>query len=218
MKRYYYNVGEFTPESECKLALHQYHNDSVFIDTIFHTYKLHPRYSAKERDENGIDYTGFLDHELFNWESSKLEWLNHTILLYNRMREDWDARKEKYQKNDLLEFEEALQWLNNKQEEYLNKSESIDNSPNRNKFEKIKWNGSPTQFGYLFLELKYKGFIDFPKTRGVDSHKKFAKICYEVFEIKGTLGTLEKALTKKGNKLTPANKDAFKIPDIKSLS
>lgn len=214
MKRYYYNVGEFTPDSEHKLAKHQYQNDCVFIDTIFHGYKLHPMYSEKERAENGIDYTGFLDHELFNWENDKLDWIDHTIQLFIRMREEWNAREEDYQKNDLLEFEEALQWLNDKQEEYLNKVGSINNSSN--KIEKIKWLGSPSQFGYLFLELERKGFIEFPKTGGIISHKKFAEICFKVFEIKGKLSSLVKECTK--SSLTPANKDDFKIPERKKLS
>lgn len=85
-------------------------------------------------------------------------------------------------------------------------------------FEKIVWKGSPSQFGYLFLELVKKGFIELPKTRGIYSNTQFAKTCYTVFNIDTTLGTLIKALNPKDNKLTDANRKAFVIPDIKTLS
>jgi hypothetical protein len=83
---------------------------------------------------------------------------------------------------------------------------------------KLKWAGTPAQFGYIFLELEKKGFIEIPKTGGIPSYKKFANICFDLFEIKTTIGNLEKEMNSKSNSLTSANRNDFKIPNKTDLS
>ncbi len=84
--------------------------------------------------------------------------------------------------------------------------------------EKIKWLGSPSQFGYLFLQLIDGGFIELPIGRGNPNYAKLARMCLEKFQIKGKSSSITKELTPKGNSLEPPNRIAFKIPDIKDLS
>ena len=38
------------------------------------------------------------------------------------------------------------------------------------KKDKLKWRGTPSQFGYLFLQLAKKGFIEIPSTSGEASY------------------------------------------------
>lgn len=84
---------------------------------------------------------------------------------------------------------------------------------------KLKWLGSPSQFGYLFQTLVQQGFIEHPKGKGkIDSISKFSNIVIELFDINTTTGTLEKELNPRWNSLTPANKGDFTIPPMKDLS
>lgn len=84
MKRFLYNVEEFTPDSEAELGLSQEANDRSLIAKLFHEFKLDPSYSEYERSKYGIDYIGHLDYQLFNWEGEggKVRWLEHTEDLF----------------------------------------------------------------------------------------------------------------------------------------
>jgi hypothetical protein len=82
MKRYYYEVGEFTPDNEVIIERTQYENDNDFKRELLFDLKLHPIYTVKERVKDFIGYKGYLEKQIFNWDGSKIEWLNHTIDLF----------------------------------------------------------------------------------------------------------------------------------------
>ena len=84
--------------------------------------------------------------------------------------------------------------------------------------EKIKWLGSPSQFGYIILELINNGFIELPIGKGNKNYARVAELCFEKFHIKTKISSLKKEISPSTNSLTFANKDAFKIPNIKDLS
>ena len=84
--------------------------------------------------------------------------------------------------------------------------------------QKLKWNGTPSQFGYIFLELAQNGFIEVPKTGGIDSYSKYAAYCMNLFDINTTQRNLVKELNQKSNSLTYANRKEFKIPERNDLS
>ena len=65
--------------------------------------------------------------------------------------------------------------------------------------------------GFLFLELAKIGFFEIPKTRGQDSYKKFARICFDLFEIDTKLSSFENEMDPRRNSLEDANREAFTI-------
>ena len=84
--------------------------------------------------------------------------------------------------------------------------------------EQIKWLGGPAQFGYLFAQLVQKDFIELPKSKGVGSYTKLAKICFKAFNIDGKQSSLIKELSPNSNSLENVNREPFKIPYRKDLS
>ena len=96
---------------------------------------------------------------------------------------------------------------------------------------KIKWNGTPSQFGYLFLELVKHGFIEPPPHGSEWSYSGLAKQCYQYFHIEskpGKLTTLENLIKelqpdniKTGNRkntLCDSIRAKFTIPDLPDLA
>jgi hypothetical protein len=55
---------------------------------------------------------------------------------------------------------------------------------------KLKWKGTVSQFGYIFLELVFNDFIEIPMTGGSHSYTKYAAYCMNLFDINTTLGNL----------------------------
>jgi len=85
--------------------------------------------------------------------------------------------------------------------------------------QKLKWKGTPSQFGHIFYELAKKGFIDTPMWRGQINKSELARICWGLFEIKSkSIENLAKELSADDNSLTHANKELIKIPHISELS
>ncbi len=72
---------------------------------------------------------------------------------------------------------------------------------------KIKWLGSPSQFGFIIDALVIGGYIERPTS----SFKKDAEFYLNIFDLDTTIGTLEKELNFKGNSITPDNRKQFKI-------
>ena len=81
--------------------------------------------------------------------------------------------------------------------------------------EKIKWNGTPSQFGYLFLELVKNGFIEPPLYNGDPNYTGFARLCFQYFEINTTPGNLEKEMNP--NKNTLSDTKRLKFPNLSDL-
>lgn len=91
-------------------------------------------------------------------------------------------------------------------------SETKNISPNG----KLKWLGTPSQFGFIFQELIGKGFLQPPAT----SYKKMADAFLEHFEIETTSPSLSKELSTNetsGNSLSSNNRSKFKIPNLNQL-
>jgi hypothetical protein len=110
----------------------------------------------------------------------------------------------------ILDYKKILQWLqteNSKQ----NRTESSDSDI------KLRWLGTPSQFGFIFNELAERGFIEIPKTHGKESISKFANICYALFEIDATPGNLAKELNPNKCTLSNTNRKFFKFPNITDL-
>ncbi len=85
-------------------------------------------------------------------------------------------------------------------------------------FQKIKWNGSPSVFGYLFLEFVKHGFIEPPLRNGESNYAGFAKLCYHNFDIKTTLENLIKEMNPGKNQLSNTKQAKFTIPDLSDLA
>jgi hypothetical protein len=97
------------------------------------------------------------------------------------------------------------------------KREALKEEKPKQPFEKIKWNGSPAVFGYLFLELVKKGFITPPLFNGEPNFTALSRLCFEYFEIDTTPENLTKALNEKSNPLSNTKRAKFTIPERSDL-
>lgn len=79
-------------------------------------------------------------------------------------------------------------------------------------YDKIKWKGKPSEFGYLITELIGKGWIELP-TKSTKSYNKSANFLLNLFDIDTTQGNLSKEINpnENGNSLTNDNRDCFRI-------
>ncbi len=78
---------------------------------------------------------------------------------------------------------------------------------------KLKWNGTPSQFGFILLELIDKGYIEKP----AKGYRKTAEILLSHFDIDTTVGTLEKEINPNGNSMALESYTQIKIPNIGKL-
>lgn len=93
--------------------------------------------------------------------------------------------------------------------------------------ERIKWLGSPEQFGYIFGELASKGYIELPTKNGEGVFSKLAELSLMYFELTTTKGknvgkqttpeNLERALNPETNQLSIKGKANLKLPPIMDL-
>lgn len=93
--------------------------------------------------------------------------------------------------------------------------------------EKIKWSGSPEQFGFIFGELAAKGYIELPTKETEGRFSKLAELCLQYFEILSTKGetkgkqttkkNLERAINPRTNNLTIKGKRTLTLPRIEDL-
>jgi hypothetical protein len=83
---------------------------------------------------------------------------------------------------------------------------------------KIKWNGSPSLFGYLFTELAIHGFISFPTHAGDISYSGLAKQLSNHFDIKTTPENLIKEFNPEKNTLSSTKRAKFTIPELSDLA
>ena len=105
-----------------------------------------------------------------------------------------------------------LEWVNEKLVDLKN---SVKPSPSN---EKIKWNGSPSQFGFLISSLVKKGFIDPPLYNGETNFSGLARLCYDYFDIETTIGNLTKEVNPEKNSLSNTKRSKFDIPDLSDLA
>lgn len=104
-----------------------------------------------------------------------------------------------------------LEWVNEKMA-YL--KENAKPAPIN---EKIKWSGTPSQFGYLMNCLVKKGFIDPPLYNGETNFSGLARLCYDYFDIETTIGNLTKEVNPEKNTLSETKRAKFNIPGLSDL-
>ena len=78
---------------------------------------------------------------------------------------------------------------------------------------KIKWNGGPSDFGFLINQLITNGWIDKP----CKSYNDNAKFFLNLFDIDTTVGTLAKELSEKSYSLSPDNEKMIRISHIDKM-
>jgi hypothetical protein len=83
---------------------------------------------------------------------------------------------------------------------------------------KIKWNGGPSDFGFLINQLIKQGWIDKPYKSNKDNAKFFINL-FDIETINGktTIGTLAKELSENSYSLSLENEKMFKIPHIDKM-
>jgi hypothetical protein len=105
-----------------------------------------------------------------------------------------------------------FEWLETKKKEIQQSKISVKQD------EKIKWNGTPSQFAYLFLELVKHGFIEPPLYNGEQNFTGLSRLCYQYFDIQTTPGNLIKEMNPEKNTLSDTKRAKFTIPDISDLA
>lgn len=80
--------------------------------------------------------------------------------------------------------------------------------PTNNQLKKLKWTGTPSQFGFIIDLLIQGGYIKKPTT----SFAKDANIYLSLFDIDTTVATLTKEVSENTNNLEATNRIKFKIP------
>lgn len=73
---------------------------------------------------------------------------------------------------------------------------------------KLKWEGTPSQFGFIIDMLIQGGYLKRPTS----SYKKDAEYYSKIFDIDTTKGTLEKELSEKTNSIITKNRKKIIIP------
>jgi hypothetical protein len=114
-------------------------------------------------------------------------------------------------------YDAILKFIEDQKEHYnkIIELEAKDNS--KEKLKKLKWNSSPSIFGYLFLELANKGYIEFPLRNGELNATGLAKQLFELFEIKSTSETIISEFSAKKQSLSITKKQKFTIPYLSDL-
>ncbi len=103
--------------------------------------------------------------------------------------------------------------------EYLIKLDKLEQFTDRQDLEKIQWKGSPALFGYVFLELVDKGYIEPPLYAGDWNYQGLAKLCFQYFNVKNTtIENLIKEMNPKKNYISETKKAKFTIPPLSDLA
>ena len=80
-------------------------------------------------------------------------------------------------------------------------------------YSKLKWVGTPSQFGFIIDSLIACGFLKRPTS----SYKKDAEYYFALFDIDSTIETLAKELSETTNSLNTSNRKKFIIPSKNEL-
>lgn len=177
-------------------------NTVSFIDEQMDIEEQHPIINKIKEGIEQRKSKGEILNFLNRWQ---MDLINHKKLFY--MDKSLPRRKNR------IEI-----FISNELEYWRTYIEPIEHSKQECTLEKLKWNGTPSQFGWLFLELANKGFIEIPQTAQQNSHSKYAKVCFDLFEIDTTLENLKNELNPKRNSLTYANREEFKIPYLTDIT
>jgi hypothetical protein len=85
------------------------------------------------------------------------------------------------------------------------------------KSNRIKWVGSSSVFGYLFIELVNNGFIEMPLRNGEVNYSAFSRQLMNAFDVPSTEGNLANECNPNKNSLSLVKRNKFSIPRISDL-
>lgn len=153
----------------------------------------------------------FLDFHYGDYEGNKRDFLDELVSLVEICLDQQALPDLSYHERIGLEINIriAKEWIYNEKQE-LNKIKPSN---------KVKWNCKPELFGWLFMELVNKGFIEAPLRSGETNYAALARFCNEHFELKSTttLGNMERVLNPDKNQLAYEKKQKFTIPYLNDL-
>lgn len=110
-------------------------------------------------------------------------------------------------------FQLAYNW--SKEQLRLMEQGAFDTPP---PIEKLKWNGSASHLGWLFLELERTGFVEPPSNGGQISYKQYAHTCLQLFELDAKERTVIDAFNPNSNALKQHNRAMFTIPELSDIA
>jgi len=141
-------------------------------------------------------------------KESKLNCLNRELAYLAQYSGDFEGSKEveAYKRNYLKT--EIEYW-----EKYRDEPSSEQGAN-----EKIKWLGTPAQFGYIMTELIGKGFVEPPLYNGEPNFSGLTRLCFQAFNIDTTPGNLKNEMNPKRNTLSDTKRQKFTIPNISDLA
>ena len=85
--------------------------------------------------------------------------------------------------------------------------------------DQIKWQGSTAQFGFIFLELVKRGYIELPSYKGDGNYMHLARLCYVYFDLPTeSFGYFSKEMSPTQNSLSDTNKKKLTLPEMKEIS
>jgi hypothetical protein len=171
----------------------------------------------KNKDKN-IDFINNLSNSIYLFESvinkhqefisiakiisDEIDYFNHVFPDYSYTDK---AKKLKY--SDLINITDGLKLFISRAEDNLPDNEELIIN------KKIKWNGGPSDFGFLINQLIANGWIEKP----YKTHINNAKFFYDLFDIDTTVGTLASELNENRNSLSPDSKNMFRISLIDKM-
>lgn len=171
----------------------------------------------KNKDKN-IDFINQLSNRVYLFESvinkhqefilmakidsDNFDYFNH---VYPHLSYTDKAKKLRY--SDLINITDGLKLFISRAEDNLPDNEELIIN------KKIKWNGGPSDFGFLINQLITNGWIDKP----CKSYNDNAKFFLNLFDIDTTVGTLAKELSEKSYSLSPDNEKMIRISHIDKM-
>jgi hypothetical protein len=146
--------------------------------------------------------TKFLDYHFDQWNDDPSDWLDFIEWTFQQVR-------------PLLPDPETpagyiIDWIDRKREQVRQPKQVP---------ERIKWNASPSLFGFIFGELVSKGYITPPTTNSRPSYERLGKLLYRYFDIDTTEANIIKELKPENpetgyrpNTLSDQKRENFLIP------
>lgn len=109
-----------------------------------------------------------------------------------------------------------LEWITIQKKDYIHSTPQ--NRHSLHSQNQVTWRGSPSQLGYLFLELVKAGFIEPPLYGGEYNYTGLAKFCFNNFKVNTTQENLIKEMNPLKNTLSDTKRSKFTIPDLTDLA
>ena len=171
----------------------------------------------KNKDKN-IDFINNLSNSIYLFESvinkhqefimmAKIDSDNFDYFNHVYPHLSYTDKEKKLRYSDLINITDGLKLFISRAEDNLPDNEELIIN------QKIKWNGGPSDFGFLINQLIANGWIDKP----YKSYNNNAKFFLNLFDIDTTVGTLAKELSEKSYSLSPDNEKMIRISHIDKM-